>query len=67
MSKGISPLQLAEAYSVFANEGNREDSHLITKIVGPTGNVVAEHKSKSTKVTSKKVANEMTSTTLRCC
>ena len=44
MSKGISPLQLAEAYSVFANEGNREDGHLITKIVGPTGNVVAEHK-----------------------
>ena len=61
MSKGISPLQLAEAYSVFANEGNREDSHLITKIVGPTGNVVAEHKNKSTKVTSKRVANEMTS------
>ena len=61
MSKGISPLQLAEAYSVFANEGNREDSHLITKIVGPTGNVVAEHKNKSTKVTSKRVANEVTS------
>ena len=61
MSKGISPLQLAEAYSVFANEGNREDSHLITKIVGPTGNVVAEHKNKSTRVTSKRVANEVTS------
>ena len=61
MSKGISPLQLAEAYSVFANEGNREDSHLITKIVGPTGNVVAEHKNKTTKVTSKRVANEVTS------
>jgi penicillin-binding protein 2A len=61
MSKGISPLQLAEAYSVFANEGNREDSHLITKIVGPTGNVVAEHKNKTTNVTSKRVANEVTS------
>lgn len=61
MNKGISPLQLAEAYSVFANKGNREDSHLITKIVGPTGNVVAEHKNKSTNVTSKRVANEVTS------
>ena len=61
MSKGISPVQLAEAYSVFANEGKREDSHLITKIVGPTGNVVAEHKNKTTKVTSKRVANEVTS------
>ena len=46
MSKGISPLQLAEAYSVFANDGKREDSHLITKIMGPTGNVIAEHKNK---------------------
>ena len=61
MSKGISPVQLAEAYSVFANEGKREDGHLITKILGPTGNIVAEHKNKTTKVTSKKVANEITS------
>jgi penicillin-binding protein 2A len=61
MHKGISPLQLAEAFSVFPNEGKRNDSHLITKIVGPTGNVIAEHKQKTTKVTSKSVANEMTS------
>ncbi|AIE59201.1 transglycosylase domain-containing protein [Bacillus methanolicus] len=61
MHKGISPLQLAEAYSVFPNEGKRMDSHLITKIVGPTGNVIAEHKQKTTKVTSKSVANKMTS------
>ncbi|EIJ82006.1 penicillin-binding protein [Bacillus methanolicus PB1] len=61
MHKGISPLQLAEAFSVFPNEGKRNDSHLITKIVGPTGNIIAEHKQKITKVTSKSVANEMTS------
>ncbi|WP_449539344.1 transglycosylase domain-containing protein [Ferdinandcohnia sp. Marseille-Q9671] len=61
MHKGISPLQLAEAYSVFANEGKRTEGHLISKIVGPTGNVIAEHKEKSTRVTSKKVANDMTS------
>lgn len=61
MSKGISPLQLAEAYTVFANEGVREDAHFITKIIGPTGNEIAEYKKKSTRVTSKKIAKEMTS------
>lgn len=52
---------MADAFSAFANGGVREDSHLITKIVGPTGNVIAEHETKSTKITSKTVANEMTS------
>ncbi|MDR4887165.1 PBP1A family penicillin-binding protein [Fredinandcohnia sp. QZ13] len=61
MHKGTSPLQLAEAYSVFANDGKRPDGHLISKIVGPTGNVMAEHKHKTTRVTSKKVADDMTS------
>ena len=61
MSKGVSPLQMANAYTVFPNGGERQDSHLITKIVGPTGNIIAEREVKTTKVTSKKVTNEMTS------
>ena len=61
MHKGISPLQLAEAYSAFPNGGKREAAHIITKIVGPTGNVIAEHKGKSVKVTSKTVSAQMTS------
>ncbi|GKU84700.1 transglycosylase domain-containing protein [Niallia sp. NCCP-28] len=61
MHKGVSPLQMAEAYSTFPNEGVRMESHLITKIVGPTGKVIAEYKPKSTKVTSKSVADNMTS------
>lgn len=61
MSKGISPMQLADAYTAFPNGGKREDSHLITKIVGPTGNIIAERKPVSTKVTSKKVTDQMTS------
>ncbi|MEH7307189.1 transglycosylase domain-containing protein [Neobacillus drentensis] len=61
MSKGVSPLQMANAFSAFPNGGNREDSHLITKIVGPTGNVIAEHEVKTTKVTSVEVTDEMTS------
>lgn len=61
MSKGVSPMQMANAFSVFPNGGERQESHLITKIVGPTGNVIAERKPVTTKVTSTKVANEMTS------
>ncbi|OIK14164.1 penicillin-binding protein [Bacillus sp. MUM 116] len=61
MSKGVSPQQMADAFSTFSNGGTRYDSHLITKIVGPTGNVIVEHKSEETKVTSKKVTDEMTS------
>ncbi|MFD2444242.1 PBP1A family penicillin-binding protein [Bacillus sp. CGMCC 1.16607] len=61
MHHGISPLQLAESYSTFPNGGKRRDSHLITKIIGPTGDVIAEHKTKTVKVTSKAVTKEMTS------
>ena len=57
---GYSPRQMAEAYSVFANDGKRMESHIITKIVGPTGNVEAEFKPKSTRVTSRKTAKQMT-------
>lgn len=61
MHRGISPQQLAEAYSTFPNGGNRNESHIITKILGPTGKVIGEHKQDTIKVTSKKVADEMTS------
>lgn len=61
MNKGISPQQLANAFSAFPNGGKRNDSHLITKIVGPTGNILAEREPKTTKVTSKEIADEMTS------
>jgi penicillin-binding protein 2A len=60
MSKGVSPQQLANAFSVFPNGGKRQDSHLITKIVGPTGNIIAEREPTTTKVTSKDIADEMT-------
>ena len=33
LSTGVSPQQMAEAYSAFANDGKRLDSHIITKIV----------------------------------
>nr|WP_144924226.1 penicillin-binding protein 1A [Paenibacillus bovis] len=58
---GYSPKQLAEAYSAFANGGERVQSHLITKIVGPTGKVIVEAKPKKTKVIKEETANKMTS------
>lgn len=61
MRTGVSPLQMASAYSTFPNDGVRMESHLITKIVGPTGNVLAEYSSNATKVTSKSVTDKMTS------
>ncbi|HYK74314.1 MAG TPA: PBP1A family penicillin-binding protein [Pseudoneobacillus sp.] len=61
MHHGISPLQLAEAFSTFPNGGKRHDGHLITKIIGPTGDVIAEHKTQTVKVTSKAVTKEMNS------
>jgi penicillin-binding protein 2A len=61
MHNGVSPLKMAEAYSVFPNGGKRHDAHVITKIVGPTGQVITEHDGSTTRVTSKSVANEMTS------
>ncbi|WML44208.1 penicillin-binding transpeptidase domain-containing protein [Neobacillus sp. PS3-40] len=61
MNKGVSPLEMADAFSAFPNGGKRNDSHLITKVVGPTGKIIAEHKQKTTKVTSKSVADDMTS------
>ncbi|MEK5392520.1 MULTISPECIES: transglycosylase domain-containing protein [Heyndrickxia] len=61
LHKGVSPMQMADAFSAFANDGKRYDAHIITKIVGPTGNIIAERKPKETDVTSKKVADEMTS------
>lgn len=61
MRKGISPLKLAEAYATFPNGGKRQDAHLITKIVGPTGSIIAERERKTVKVTTKTISNQMTS------
>ncbi|CAM3863679.1 transglycosylase domain-containing protein [Mesobacillus zeae] len=58
---GVSPLRMAEAFSVFPNEGVRKDGHLITKIVGPTGKTIAEHEEETVKVTTKRVSRDMTS------
>ncbi|AMX83701.1 penicillin-binding protein [Geobacillus subterraneus] len=60
MSRGVSPLEMAEAYAAFASDGARPDGHLITKIVDAYGREVAEWKPQRTIVTSEKVAQQMT-------
>ena len=44
------PLQMAQAYSVFANDGVMNDAHLITKIENASGQVVKTHRQSSTRV-----------------
>ncbi|WP_338753464.1 penicillin-binding protein 1A [Bacillus sp. FJAT-52991] len=60
MTKGISPLNLAEAYTTFPNDGVRKETFFIQKIIGPDGPVTPKWGPKEVKVTSKEVTDEMT-------
>ncbi|WP_084221815.1 transglycosylase domain-containing protein [Mesobacillus subterraneus] len=60
LSKGVSPLTMAEAYSSFANSGERYETHAITKIVDKEGKTIVEYKGKKSKVVSKETAEKMT-------
>jgi penicillin-binding protein 2A len=42
LQEGVSPLEMAEAFSVFANDGTRIPAHTITRIETADGEVVAE-------------------------
>lgn len=62
MTKGVSPQQIARAYSTFDNNGQMPTPHYITKIVDASGKVVAQNKGSKVKhVISSKTAREMTS------
>ncbi|WP_414839911.1 PBP1A family penicillin-binding protein [Carnobacterium sp. TMP28] len=59
---GVSPFQMASAYTAFSNAGLRSEGFFITKIVDATGAIIidnTEHKTK--KVTSPEIAEKMTS------
>lgn len=55
------PLQMAQAYAVFANKGVMKDAHLISRIETASGKVLAKHRGSSKKVVDKAVADKMTS------
>lgn len=62
LTKGTTPLKMASAYTVFANDGQRIPARFIRKIEDASGAIVYENESpKATSVTSKKVADDMTS------
>lgn len=54
------PLEMAQAYGAFANDGVMNDAHLITKIENASGQVVKSHSQKSTRVLSTSVNRKMT-------
>ncbi|MBS9338272.1 PBP1A family penicillin-binding protein [Fructobacillus sp. M2-14] len=61
LTNGVSPQQMASAYTAFANGGTKSDAHYITKIVDASGNVIVDKpKAKQEKLFSKSVANKMT-------
>ena len=60
LEHGVSPLIMAEAYSVFPNNGVRTKAHVIKKIVDADGKTVAEWKEKKDRVTTKEVTDQMT-------
>jgi len=62
LSTGVSPLQMARAYSAFANKGNLpNNSYFITKITDASGKVLAENNNTGThRIISANTAKEMT-------
>lgn len=59
-SKGLTPVQIAEAYRTFANGGEWGEGHAITEITNRKGDTVAAPDLKETEVFSKQVSWTMT-------
>lgn len=60
MVGGVTPLEMASAYSVFANDGVQVAPHFITKIVDATGAVVVDHTDpKEKRVLSQSINDDM--------
>ncbi|MDF7638501.1 PBP1A family penicillin-binding protein [Lactobacillus sp. ESL0791] len=62
LSTGVSPIQMARAYSAFANNGNLpNNSYFITKITDASGRVLAQNNNPGThRIMSANTAKEMT-------
>lgn len=60
MSEGVSPLQMAQAYSVFPNEGLRVEPHSITKIENADGELIGKWHNNAVKVTEPEIAQKIT-------
>ncbi|WP_257349409.1 transglycosylase domain-containing protein [Pseudalkalibacillus decolorationis] len=60
LDKGVSPLQIASAFSAFANEGSRVEPYFIQAIYDRDGKLIEETNPKEKKVFSKQTAWYMT-------
>jgi penicillin-binding protein 2A len=60
LHKGVSPLNMAEAFTVFPNNGIRMKSHAIKKIVDADGNIIGEWKTNKERITTKAVTDNIT-------
>jgi penicillin-binding protein 1A len=60
-SSGVSLLELINAYSVFANQGEFVEPVFVTKIIDRDGNILEEHKSGQQQVIERSTAYLMTS------
>jgi len=56
----VTPLEMAGAYTVFANEGKRLEPHALTKVLDADGNVLRRYKYPETRVLSPQVTYMMT-------
>ncbi|MGY3762961.1 Penicillin-binding protein 1F [Granulicatella adiacens] len=62
LTKGVSPIQMASAYTAFANKGVRTKPRFVTKIVDANGKVIVDNTAvKDNRVTTEEVAKKMTS------
>jgi penicillin-binding protein 2A len=58
--QGVSPMKMAQAYTVFANHGKLNTAHLIREITDSQGRTIFAHKSENKQVMSSSTANAMT-------
>nr|WP_154887310.1 PBP1A family penicillin-binding protein [Paenibacillus xylanexedens] len=58
--QGVSPLKLAQAYAVFANEGRFNRAHLIHEITDARGQIIYSHRSENKQVITRRTAQEIT-------
>ena len=62
LTKGVSPIQMASAYTAFANKGVRTKPRFVTKIVDANGKVIVDNTAVTdNRVTTEEVAKKMTS------
>ncbi|GMQ86044.1 MAG: hypothetical protein BMS9Abin07_1616 [Acidimicrobiia bacterium] len=58
----VSPLEMASAYSTFANGGNYIEPYLIERITDASGTVIYQHRTQPVRVLSQPIASAVTST-----